>query len=166
MVLDQRVCYRTVSEVPNLVHSNLDYNSGTLRHVPNRHHKAVIRGRKWDPYNPASERYRELIRREINPLIFYPLVFLLLNIFSSINRIQNAVAPKYPIFALFLLQAISDPILGLGCSIVFVINRDTLRELKWSNFKSTMLTRCKQRTKVTAYEATENKYFRYDEHPI
>ena len=122
--------------------------------------------RKWDPYNPASERHRELIRREIKPLIFYPLVFLLLNIFPSINRIQNAVAPKYPIFPLFLLQAISGPILGLGCSIVFVINRDTLRELKWSNFKSTMLTRCKSRTKVTVYEATENKYFRYEEHPI
>ena len=113
--------------------------------------------RRWDPYNPASERYRELIRREIKPLILYPLVFLLLNIFPSINRIQNAVAPKYPVFALYLLHGLSSPLLGLGCTFIFVINRETLRELQWGNFKQTLLTRFKSRGKVEEYDANSQK---------
>ena len=120
--------------------------------------------RRWDPYNPASERYRELIRREIKPLILYPLVFLLLNIFPSINRIQNAVAPNYPIFPLYLLQAISGPFLGLGCTIVFVMNRETLRELRWHNFRQTLLTRFQRQRKVTKYGVSE--VGPYSEHPV
>ena len=120
--------------------------------------------RKWDPYNPASERYRELIRREIKPLILYPLVFLLLNIFPSINRIQNAVAPKYPIFALYLLHGFSSPILGLGCTFIFVINRETLKELQWHNFKQTLLTRFKPRGKIEEYDA--NSHNQVTEHSV
>ena len=109
--------------------------------------------RKWDPYNPSADRYRELIRREIKPLILYPLVFLLLNIFPTINRIQNAIAKDNPIFALYALHAFSSSLLGVGCTLIFVVNRDTLKELKWSNFKQTVLTRFKSRGKVEEYDA-------------
>ena len=123
--------------------------------------------RRWDPYNPASERYRELIRREIKPLILYPLVFLLLNIFPSINRIQNAVAPEYPIFPLYFLQAISGPTLGLGCTVIFVFNRETLIELKWTNLKLTLLTRFKTKSIVMEYPGVEqNPYRPLSEHPV
>ena len=109
--------------------------------------------RKWDPYNPSADRYRELIRREIKPLILYPFVFLLLNVFPSINRIQNAVAKDSPVFALYVLHSISSSLLGAGCTLIFVVNRDTLRELKWSNFKQTLLTRFKSRGKVEEFDA-------------
>ena len=109
--------------------------------------------RKWDPYNPSADRYRDLIRREIKPLILYPFVFLLLNVFPSINRVQNAVAKDSPIFALYVLHSLSSSLLGAGCTLIFVVNRDTLQELKWSNFKQTVLTRFKSRGKVEEYDA-------------
>ncbi|KAI6649148.1 Cyclic AMP receptor-like protein A-like isoform X2 [Oopsacas minuta] len=109
--------------------------------------------RRWDPYNPASDRYRDLIRREIKPLILYPLVFLLLNVFPSINRIQNAIAPDNPIFTLYILHSFSSPLLGAGCTLIFVVNRDTLKELKWSNFRQTLLTRFNSRGKVMEFNA-------------
>lgn len=113
--------------------------------------------RRWDPYNPESQRKRDLIRREIKPLILYPFAFLLLNIFPTINRIQNAIEPDNPIFALYLLHAFTSPLLGFGCTIIFVVNRETLSELKWSSFKQTLLTRFKSRGEVVEMDVSNEK---------
>ncbi|KAI6649147.1 Cyclic AMP receptor-like protein A isoform X2 [Oopsacas minuta] len=120
--------------------------------------------RRWDPYNPASDRYRDLIRKEIKPLILYPLVFLLLNVFPSINRIQNSIASDNPIFTLYILHSFSSSLLGLGCTFIFVINRETLKDLKWTNFKQTLLTRFKPRGKVVEFDASCEK--QVNEHSV
>lgn len=52
----------------------------------------------------------------------YLLVFLLCYAFSITNRIQNTLYPRQPVFALFLLQSCTNPLLGLGNALVYGTN--------------------------------------------
>lgn len=40
----------------------------------------------------------------VNRLVWYPVVLVASWTFATINRIQNAVNPDHPVFALFLLH--------------------------------------------------------------
>ena len=126
--------------------------------------KLICEVRKWDNYSSQKNRKRKTIRKEIKSLFLYPIFFLLVNIFPIVNRIQNVITSDHPLFPLYLLHAISSPALGLGFTILFVVNKDTLRELKWSNFKTTLLTRFKRTGKITEYDA-EEKVTKVQEHP-
>lgn len=114
---------------------------------------------RWDESNPLAQQNREHIRREIKPLILYPVVFLILNIFPTINRIQNVIDNDNPNFILYTLHTISSSLLAFGCTMVFVVNRETLKELKWSNFRTSLIARfsCKTSGKVIHYDASVTK---------
>ena len=122
--------------------------------------------RRWGPYTPQNDRKKDLIKKEIKPLILYPLFFLIINIFPISNRIQNAIEPKHPLFPLYLLHAMSTPLLGLGFTLLFVVNKDTLRELKWSKFKHTLLTRFKRNKAEVKEVDTKEETTCYDEHSV
>ena len=70
------------------------------------------------------------VRDDIRTQSMYPVVFFLVNMFPTINRIQNAADPNNPVFALYLLQALSDPLFGAVIAIVFVLDGETRRSLK------------------------------------
>ena len=97
--------------------------------------------RSYDATNPYSNLQRELLKKEIYPLMKYPCVFLLLNIFPLVNRIQDAISPNNPSFIPSLLQALSSPMLGLCLALVFALDTQTLKELKCSNLKG-HISRC------------------------
>ena len=127
--------------------------------------KLIWEVRKWDNYSSKKDMKKKRIRKEIKTLFLYPIFFLLVNIFPIVNRIQNAFVPDHPLFPLYLLHAISSPTQGLGFTILFVVNKDTLREFKWSNFKTTLLTRFKRTGKVTEYDI-EGEVAKVNEHPV
>ena len=57
--------------------------------------------------------------------------------FATIYRIQNAASEDtmHPEFALTLLHVISISLLGAVNALIFGMNRQTLKEFQWSNFK-------------------------------
>ena len=126
--------------------------------------RVTIHVRSYDPTNPYSNVQRELLKKEIYPLMKYPCLFLLLNIFPLINRIQDAISPAKPIFVLTLLQALSSPLLGLCLALVFALDTQTLKELKWSNLKVHLTTCCRKVPQMEEYEVhqgtpnPENEY--------
>ena len=122
--------------------------------------------RRLGPYTPQNDKKKELIKKEIKPLILYPIFFLIINIFPIVNRIQNVIEPKHPLFPLYLLHAMSTPLLGLGFTLLFVVNKDTLRELKWSKFKYTLLNRFKQNSVVVKEIDTKEESTFYNEHSV
>ena len=122
--------------------------------------------KRWRPYSPQNDRKKELVRKEIKPLILYPIFFLIINIFPIANRIQNAIEPQHPLLPLYLLHAISTPLLGLGFTLLFVVNKDTLRELRWSKFKHTLKNRFKQNKSVVEEIDTKEETTGYDEHSV
>jgi len=67
-----------------------------------------------------KKKYKFLVRT----LLAYPLIFLGLYIFPTINRIQDWVDPDYDIFILWLLHSITAPALGFANSIAYVVGLD------------------------------------------
>lgn len=51
------------------------------------------------------------------------------------TRIQNAVNSQHQIFWLTLLHVLSISLLGAINAIVFGLNKQTMNDLKWKNFK-------------------------------
>ena len=121
--------------------------------------KLLYEVRRWGPYHPQTDKKRDLIQREIKPLIRYPITFLIFSIFPTINRVQNILFPTSPIIGFYLLHAISTPLAGLTLSLMFFMSRDTLKELKWSNFKPALLARVSSKRKVERLDVeTERSY--------
>ena len=48
---------------------------------------------------------------------FYPLVYVGANLIGSINRVQNAIQPDQPFFFLYLLHALTSPMIGVLISL-------------------------------------------------
>ena len=126
--------------------------------------KLLYEVRRWGPYHPQTDKKKNLIQREIKPLIRYPITFLIFCIIPTINRVQNIIAPTSPIFALYLLHAISTPSAGLTLSLMFFMSRDTLKELKWSNFKQAVLARFSTERKVEKLDVVTERSYR--EHSV
>ena len=117
--------------------------------------RVTMHVRSYDPTNPYSNIQRELLKKEIFPLMKYPCLFLLLNIFPLINRIQNTIDPFHPVFILTLLQALSSPLLGLCLALVFALDTQTLKELKWSNLKVHFATCCRKVPQMEEYDVNQ-----------
>lgn len=88
-----------------------------------------------------GKKFEANLKKDIAGLILQPLAFFLISIFPLISRVHNLVQKESPIFVIILLHAGSTPMLGILTAIVFFINRDVLRTLKWSRLKVTLLTR-------------------------
>lgn len=107
--------------------------------------------KRWaGKYDPETERQKSNLQKEVWPLMFYPLGFLLLNIFPLINRIHDSIVEDTPIYELWLLHAIFSPLQGGYIALVYTLDRDTLKRLRISRVKAAIFH---NETKVTEYPA-------------
>ena len=84
------------------------------------HSTIVRRTKQWQgTFNPAIEAEKEFFKEMVQPIRLYPLVYLALSIVPAVNRIQNALDPDDPIFALYLVHALCTPLLGFANAVVF-----------------------------------------------
>lgn len=78
---------------------------------------------------------REMMEWEINDLkevrylVLYPIIYLVLNIFSLINRVDIAVQRKQAEIAWYYLHVISSPFRGAVIALIFTFDPDTLKRL-------------------------------------
>lgn len=85
--------------------------------------------KKWyGNYNPEAQTLKKQMKREVIPLIAYPIIFLILNIFPLANRIAD-ISSSTSVYGLVLLAAISLPLQGLVITIAFVADRETRSKL-------------------------------------
>lgn len=99
--------------------------------------KVECKGRKWrGDYDPNTEPVIQQMRKEVRPLIWYPLIYFLLNIIPFINRIHNRVRPRDPALALWVLTALTYPLTGGLIAIAFTLDPGTMRRLRWANVKA------------------------------
>ncbi|XP_074657703.1 cyclic AMP receptor-like protein A isoform X1 [Tubulanus polymorphus] len=100
------------------------------------------RVKTWEGlYDPDTERKKQMLKEDVKPLIAYPCVYLVCSSFSLINRIQNAVNPGNPVFALVLLQAIFSPVQGMLNAIVFGLDKNTRSKLTPSQIRVALASR-------------------------
>ena len=76
-------------------------------------------------YRRISEAVRASPARAavVGRLRYYLLVFCCCTAASVVNRAQNFFAPSSPSFPLYLLQSVTQPLLGLGNALVYGYNR-------------------------------------------
>lgn len=80
-------------------------------------------------YNPETERSKAQYKKSIRPLLLYPIVDLVLASISTANRIQNWANPGNPVFELALLHSIVSPLWGFVNALVFLLNKETVKQL-------------------------------------
>ncbi|XP_028400116.1 G-protein coupled receptor 1-like [Dendronephthya gigantea] len=106
---------------------------------------------RWEgTYRAEDERQKEMLKKDIKLLRAYPVVYMALAVFPSINRIQNAFNDNR-LFWLLLLHTICSPLNGALNALVFAFDRETLRLLTWSAVKDAVF----QRTHGTTHLITE-----------
>lgn len=99
-------------------------------------------------FDPEIERQKANLQREVLPLLFYPLGFLLLNIFPFVNRIHDIFMA--PSFVLWMLHAFFSPLQGGYIALVYTLDRETLKRFQIRRVKAAILH---SEAKVTEYPA-------------
>ena len=93
-------------------------------------------------------------KKQIYPLLCYPLVNMLLAVLTTSNRVQNWMYPDEPVFVLYLLHSIIHPFWGFCNAMMYFVSRDTLREFNpssiWEQLHSRRNTRTSQQHLVAA----------------
>ncbi len=88
-------------------------------------------------YDPTANKMQQVMQREIRPLLWFPLIYLVLYVIPLINRIQGAASDD-PVLALWILTAIFFPSQGGFIALAFTLDPETFKRLKWPEFKATV----------------------------
>ena len=100
---------------------------------------------KWDGnlyQNQQSEVRKNQLKSEVKPLLWYPVVYLALNIFSLISQIYNAARPNDPIVVLWYLRVLTSPFRGAFIALVYALDAETRTRLKPSELKAACVSCC------------------------
>lgn len=96
--------------------------------------------RKWQgKYDPKTMQRKAMMKNEIRPIIWYPIIYMALNMFSLINQIYYAARPGHPQIALWFLRALISPIRGAFIAIVYALDKETRTQLRWIKIKAAFL---------------------------
>lgn len=100
---------------------------------------------KWEGvYSPEKQDKKKQLKREVQSLIWYPVIYLLLNTFSFINRIYDTANPNDPLVVLWYLHVVSSPLRGAVIALIYALDSETVRLLKCSNLKKAYVSCCKE----------------------
>ena len=77
----------------------------------------------------AMEEWERNDLKEIRYLLLYPIVYLSLNIFSFINRLDVAVQGDQAEIIWYYLHVLTSPLRGAVIAVVFAFDPDTLKRL-------------------------------------
>lgn len=87
-------------------------------------------------YKHEEENRNKQLSREIRWLLWYPLIYFIINLFPLCLRIHGLAAPRNPNLGLWILTAIFLPLQGLLNAIVFALDVDTRKKLKWVHLRA------------------------------
>lgn len=97
---------------------------------------------------------KERIKTEIRPLIWFPVIYLILNTFSFIDRIYNIVSPDDPQVVLTYLHVFSAPFRGAFVALVYtLVDRGTVQRLRWRQLRAACQDCCYGYRTVQEYPA-------------
>lgn len=93
--------------------------------------------RHWvGSYDPNSERLKAQMEEEVAPIVWYPLIYLVLNLIPFINRIHNFAQPDDPNLVLWYLHALTYPLTGGFIALAFTLDPKTRKRLRLASFKA------------------------------
>ena len=93
--------------------------------------KLQVEKRKWrGRYHPEEQINRKYLRKEIRSIVWFPIIFIIFNIFSLINRIQTSVSDS-PALVLWILDAVITPLQGGFIALAYALDPETRKRLNW-----------------------------------
>lgn len=93
--------------------------------------------RRWDGHGSTGNNNKPK-RREIRQIIFFPLVYFLLHLIPLAAQL-SLVFISSPVYTLWFLSAISQPLQGGLFTIVVALDNSTIRRLRRQNLSATVL---------------------------
>lgn len=111
------------------------------------------------------------IKRDLLPLVAYPLIYFLLNIFPFINRTYNSIHD--PNLVLWYFAALANPTVGAWMALAFTLDPRTRKRLTVMEITAAARDLCQSKTVVQEYETGSVKensvqtdsYHSTDAHP-
>ena len=113
-----------------------------------RRHKNQFTGN----YNPELKKQYQLLIKEVTPLIWYPIILIIVQIPGIANRIAEETTDN-SVYPLWFIHAFVYPLQGGLICLVYALDPDTrkrLRKCSWTSFKKQM----KQGKPETEYPMT------------
>ena len=110
--------------------------------------------KRWrGKYDHDEQMIRKNIRKEIRSIFWFPIIFIIFNVFPLANRIQNAV-DQTPILALWIMHAVVSPLQGGFIALAYSLDPETRKRLNWADICASFRNFMKQdQGKVKEYTA-------------
>ena len=89
----------------------------------------------------ATDTLRRTLHEEVWPLLFFPLGLLVLNLLPIANEIYNTIYIDNPLYELSLASAVLSPLQGGYIALVYTLDCDTIKRLRYSNLVATVRER-------------------------
>lgn len=116
--------------------------------------------RKWDTVDSAI---RENLKREILSIIWYPIIFILFNIFSLINQIYTTIHPDpkdlpaaYSVS--IYLRVLTSPLRGAFIALAFALDRETRKRLRLTQCRAACLEWVRRKETVKDFAIESNRF--------
>ena len=104
-------------------------------------------------FDPDDQVIRKNIRKEIRSIFWFPIIFIIFNIFPLVNRIQNAIS-QTPILELWILHAVVSPLQGGFIALAYSLDPETRKRLNRADIAASLRNLLKQdQGRVKEYSA-------------
>ena len=90
-------------------------------------------------FDPERENYNKMMKKEVVPLIWYPIIYLILLIPPTVNRIADTVANEL-VVPLWYIHALLSPLQGGLICIVYAMDPETRQRLSKCNIHTYIVT--------------------------
>ena len=117
-----------------------------------------VRVRKTDRnyggiYDPDTRGKKERLITEVKPLLWYPVVYLLLTVFSVTNRIVDTVHPDSQVIVLWYFHVLTSNFRGAFISLVYAFDPETRKHLRCIRLAAACKSCCQRQMVVREYDA-------------
>ena len=114
--------------------------------------KLYLKKRKLVLTSKTDREHISQIQKDLLPLIAYPLIYFLLNIFPFINRIYNHQTNENPSLVLWYLAALANPSVGPLIALAFTLDPGTRKRLTVAEILAAVKELCRGNRVVKEYE--------------
>lgn len=113
--------------------------------------------KEWEGahYDPNTYKQKKKLIREFKYLIWYPTVFLILEVPQLISQIYESIRPNHPNAVFWVMEAVTVPLAGVAVAVVFAFDSQTRSLLRRLEVKNMFRACCKLFTtkeEVTVYD--------------
>ena len=103
-------------------------------------------------FDPERQRRRNMMLSEVRPLLWYPLIFFSIELFPLMNRLYELFSPHRDTIFFWWMHAIVVPLEGGVIALVYALDPETRKRLRWSIFKMYLFECFNRRGNIDDYD--------------